>query len=319
MLFTNNLMEIIFNRHTLFSSDELIILSGYVGPAPVQRLATLPIQTQVVYGMYPLESISSALHQALRDVHQNNDNVQVLYSRNPVHSKCYIWRNRGTIVHALVGSANFSSNGLLTPYREVLAETTHDSFDSLNDYLIRVINNSIACEEHNLDSITQEPVLSGDECALSLLDRNGEVQNTAGLNWGQNPRNHTTRNDAYIKISTQDIRSYPNLFPPKQFYPTQQIDQGRQHRHNDSIEIIWDDGTTMEGLLEGSQTIEGVVYPKQVTSFPNKHTMGIYFRNRLGVPSEQPIRRHHLDTYGRTTVSVSLLSERVYYFDFSVN
>lgn len=28
------------------------------------------------------------------------------------------------------------------------------------------------------------------------------------------------------------------------------------HRHNDNIEIIWDDGTSMVGLLEGSVTKE---------------------------------------------------------------
>jgi hypothetical protein len=89
-------------------------------------------------------------------------------------------------------------------------------------------------------------------------------------------------------------------------------------RHNDSIEIIWDDGLTMEGLLEGSQPVEGVIYPKQISSFPIKAELGEYIRTRIGVPLGQPVRRHHLERYGRTDIEVSLLGDGVYKFDFSV-
>ena len=89
-------------------------------------------------------------------------------------------------------------------------------------------------------------------------------------------------------------------------------------RHNDAIEIIWDDGISMEGLLEGSQPIDGIIYPKQISSFPNKSELGEYFRRRLGVPFGQPVRRLHLNRYGRTDVAVSLINEGVYRFDFSV-
>jgi hypothetical protein len=94
---------------------------------------------------------------------------------------------------------------------------------------------------------------------------------------------------------------------------------GRMHRHNDSIEIIWDDGVCMDGLFFGNQTIDGIMYPKQVGSFPHYAEMGKYLRKRLKVPSEQPVRRFHLDSYGRTDIGISLISEGVYKFDFSVN
>lgn len=51
MLFYENLEEIIFNRHEMFDVDELIVLSGYVGPQPVSRLVDLPFDTSVIYGM----------------------------------------------------------------------------------------------------------------------------------------------------------------------------------------------------------------------------------------------------------------------------
>ena len=83
--------------------------------------------------------------------------------------------------------------------------------------------------------------------------------------------------------------------------------------------MFWDDESNMEALLEGSQPTDGLKYPKQISSFPRKSVLGEYFRTRLNVPLGQPVRRHHLDVYGRTDVGVSLINEGVYRFDFSVN
>lgn len=316
MLFTENLEDIIFHRHELFQSDELIVLSGYVGPKPIKRLQTLPFNSKVIYGMYGAEGIQRPLHNSLTGLQNSIDNINIFYSNLPVHSKCYAWRHRGQIVHALVGSANFSTNGLTTPYREILAETTRDTFNPLNDYISRVLNNSISCLEIAADEIVI--AAPTDICLLTLLGRDGEVQNAAGLNWGQSARGHINENDAYIKIRIQDITNFPDLFPPKQIAPTQQDGRGRPHRHNDKIDIIWDDGTTMEGIFFGNQYIGGILYPKQIGSFPKYSEMGKYFRKRLRVPLGQPVRKHHLLRYGRTDLGISKIGEGVYKFDFSV-
>ena len=318
MLYTDNLEEIIFHRHEMFASDELIVLSGYVGPKPIGRLQALPFQSKVIYGMYGEEGIKRPLHNSLVNIQNVAKDVNIFYSNIPVHSKCYAWRNRGQIVHALVGSANFSTNGLTTPYREVLAETTFDTFNPLNDYIQKILNNSISCLELGIMNIVEQIATPQTVCSLSLLSRDGEVQNAAGLNWGQNPNNHTTKDDSYIKIRIQDIRNYPDLFPPKQVNPLKFDGRGRIHRHNDNIEIIWDDGVCMDGLFFGNQEIDGILYPKQVGSFPHYAEMGKYLRQRVGVPDGQPFRKHHLDRYGRDTIDISLISEGVYKFDFSV-
>jgi hypothetical protein len=318
MLFTENLEEIVFHRHELFETDELIVLSGYLGPKPVERLHSLPFYSKVIYGMYGSDGIQAQLHNSLIGIQNRIENVNIYYSTLPVHSKCYAWRNRGKIVHALVGSANFSTNGLTTPYREVLAETTFDTFNPLNDYITHVLNNSHSC----LEITSNSPNIPSDSeiglCKLTLLGRDGEVQNAAGLNWGQNPKNHTRPNDAYIKIRTEDIRSYPELFPPKQINPLQLDSRGREQRHNDAVEIIWDDAISMEGLLEGTQEIDGVIFPKQLSSFPVKSELGEYMRKRIGVPLGQPVRRIHLERYGRTDITVEKIGEGIYRFDFSV-
>lgn len=317
MLYIDNLEELIFNRHNIHNCDELIVLSGYLGPRPVARLGELPFPTRVIYGMFGSEGIKPSLHNSLIQIQGDVANLNIFYSTLPVHSKCYVWRRRGEVIHALIGSANFSVNGLTTPFREVLAETTVDTFEALNDYLEHVLNNSISCLEANENRV-REPREVGEVCLVSLLGNDGEVQNAAGLNWGQNPMNHTRPNDAYIAIRTIHIRDYPQLFPPKQLNPMAAEARGRAHRHNDAIEIIWDDGLTMEGLLEGSQPVDGSTYPKQISSFPVKSELGEYIRERINVPLGQPVRRHHLERYGRTDIAVSLLGDGVYLFDFSV-
>jgi hypothetical protein len=315
MLYTDNLEEIIFHRHEMFASDELIVLSGFVGPKPIERLQFLPFQSKVIYGMYGIEGIKKPLHNSLVNIQNSIDTVNIFYSNLPVHSKCYVWRNNGQIVHALIGSANFSTNGLTTPYREILAETTFDTFNPLNEYIKKVLNNSISCLEIGMNKIT---VSLDTVCFLSLLGKNGEVQNAAGLNWGQNPANHTTKDDAYIAIRIKDIKNYPELFLPKQINPTKFDGRGRMHRHNDNIEIIWDDDVCMDGLFFGNQEINGIMYPKQVGSFPHYAEMGKYLRHRLNVPEGQPVRKFHLDMYGRDTIEISLISEGVYKFDFAI-
>jgi len=317
MLYTEDLEELIFHRHQIHESDELIVVSGYLGPSPVSRLEQLPFNSTVIYGMYGSEGIKPTLHNSLLSIHNSVDNLNIFYSQLPVHSKCYAWRRRGEIIHALIGSANFSTNGLTTPFREVLAETTYDTFRPLNAYIQHILNNSISCLEVGNERVIPNAV-NLEFCSMTLIGKDGEVQNAAGLNWGQNPNNHTTLNDAYIAIRTTHIRNYSHLFPPKQLNPQHMDSRGRFQRHNDAIEIIWDDGLTMEGLFEGSQPVDDVIYPKQISSFPVKAQLGEYIRNRIGVPSGQPVRKHHLERYGRTDITVSLLAEGVYKFDFSV-
>lgn len=330
MLYTQDLDKLIFNRHYICDTDEFVVISGYLGPKPVKDLKALPCRSTVIYGMYGSEGISTTLHNSLIDIQDNSDNIKVFYSQLPVHSKCYIWRKKGEIVYALVGSANFSVNGLTTPFREVLAETTLDTFRPLNAYLDQVLRNSISCREvktvkslgknndGSSDLIIKDPIRESLSCRMSLLGRSGDVESTSGLNWGQNPKNHTNENDAYIAVKVPYIKDFPHLFPPKQINPQHSKKEGRPQRHNDSVEIIWDDGLVMRGLLEGSQPINDISYPKQISSFPSKSELGLYIRERIGIPSGVPVRKFHLDQYGRTHIDVSLLSEGVYKFDFSV-
>lgn len=326
MLFNQDLETIIFERHNYFETDELIILSGYLGPSPIHQIQDLPFESKVIYGMYGSDRITQRLHSSLLALHSTISNLNIYYSRTPVHSKCYVWKRGGSVIHALVGSANFSSSGLRTPFKEILAETSRDTFVPLNNYLREILESSLICNSEEITFREMPPAPQPDVpdmpreiCRMTLLDsRTGETHRAHGLNWGQDPRHHTNPNDANIPIRARYIRGHSELFPEKLTIPTRRNGRGRPHRHNDAIEILWDDEVTMEGLLEGSIRIDGRIYPKQISSFPRKSELGIYFRTRLGVPLGARVTRQHLENYGRTHADLSLLSEGVYYCDFSV-
>jgi len=327
VLFSADLETIILERHNLVRADELVIVSGYVGPSSVEKLSTLPFQTTVVYGMYGSDRISQRMHSSLRRLSDQIPQVQILYSNVPVHAKLYLWKFSGNITHALVGSANFTANGLNSPFREVLAEATVDTFTPLEQYVEKVLGNSIECSAAELiEDLRQEPepqiITTPDGqiiCEMTLLDpRTGEVQENHGLNWGQSVRSHVRPNDACIPIRASHIRTYPTIFPPKESRPLHTDGEGRSSRQNDYVEILWDDGSSFEALFEGSQPVDGVRYPKQISSYPHKDTLGKYIRDRIGVPHGQRVTAADLNAYGRTHIHVSVIEERIYYFDFSV-
>ena len=77
----------------------------------------------------------------------------------------------------------------------------------------------------------------------------------------------------------------------------------------------------MIGLLEGQNynKIDGMVYPKQLSSAPQKSVLGTYLRKRIGVSLDHVITKADLKRYGRYDVDISLIGEGIYYMDFSVN
>ncbi|WP_409068731.1 hypothetical protein ACFLKC_12975 [Clostridium caseinilyticum] len=125
------------------------------------------------------------------------------------------------------------------------------------------------------------------------------VQQQAGLNWGFS-YGHTCLADAYIALTTHFLRSNPNFFPSQ----------------GSPIITEWDDGTVLQCLLEGTQEINGIVYPKQISSDGDKSTLGYYLRRRIGVSPNHRIAMSDLTNYGRNYVSVSYIEGNRYYFDF---
>lgn len=314
-------------------TDCLTIISGYVGIEPIRRLQDLPngINATVIYGMYGCENISAPLHKALLELQQQLPNVEILYSTIPVHSKIYFWKNGTSITKALIGSANFSVSGLRNDYKEVLADVESEVFDDFQAYYDYVKDKCIPCTSNDVKvkktvkvpkkAVDLQPFIAKGICRASFIDGKGKVPVKSGLNWCFS-RAHVSSGDAYIPIKAEYIKLFPSLFPPKKYIGG--IDnansKGRKNRENDEIELIWDDGTVMTGLLEGQGVKrDGMLYPKQLGSSPKKAILGEYLRKRIGVTNDHIITISDLKRYGRTSVDISLIGEGIYYMDFSVN
>lgn len=316
MIHTNNLQELIFN-HSPENLDELVIVSGYVGMGPVQMIAKKEHAVKIVYGMMPSDGVSDVLHKSLKHLDETSTNAQIFYKKTkPVHSKCYAWRKDGKIISALIGSANFSNNGLNSPFKEILTTVDEKDFTDLNNYLNEVMADSERCagavvtgriKKHKLVAVeTRIPIPAAISTTLrfSLLTAQGKIPSGSGINWGHGD-SHTHRNDAYIRIPKDVIKFHPGFFNSKA--------EGEKV----PLDILWDDGEVMQGLAEGNQEFEGQVYPKQLSSFPEKKIMGSYLRRRMGIASESEVTAADFRNYGRDYIDITFTGPNSYYLDFS--
>lgn len=317
-LYYKDLHQQIFLNYPKNATD-LFIVSAYVGAHPVQELASLPLNTTLIYG-YQKDVKKRSLDNVLKDIHIRNNNISILFSRNLVHSKMYLWFKNEEPLKALIGSANFSDNGLKTPYKETLLEVERPDIYSLHAYFKIIKNKSILCTE-TADLNLEEVKRLSDHCELILYEpKTGKVQEKSALNWGFS-KGHVYKDDAYIRISKEDIKLYPKLFLPKVFNP----EEGhRSRRYDETVELIWDDGTIMECLFEGTQKYNNEEYPKQIASVGKKRILGEYIRKRLGKNlvsdaklDNERITREDLENYGRTSISLNLISPGVYSANFS--
>ncbi|EGO7785646.1 restriction endonuclease PLD domain-containing protein [Enterococcus faecalis] len=339
MFYDKDLESIIFNMHESLAKepDQLIIISGYLGPDPVFRLQWLPFNVTVIAGMYT-GGVDTRLYSALNRAQKDNPNLDILYATRDIHSKIYIWLARGEVLTALIGSANFSSNGLRSDLRETLAVANRGTHTYLMHYVDNVFNLS-----------TKEPVLRQNQAIVEYTTtttlisaptelqlsynlplysiRDNEVQEKSGLNWGHSS-GHTAVGDAYIAIPKDILIENQGLFEP--------FDNGYENalngkaRQSDPIELLWDDGYTMPASLEGTQNLNGYTYPKQLTSYSQyvpylkgerisaKSILGRYLRDRMGVDVNHVITMEDLERYGRNNVTLSLIEPGLYYADFSV-
>lgn len=165
---------------------------------------------------------------------------------------------------------------------------------------------------------------------VNIIGKNtiqGKPHSAGGLNWGFS-NGKSSPNDAYIPLHKQIILDNPNFFIR------------RLETENKPVEAIWDDGTVMQILFEGSQDINGVSFPKQIGTPSDKSKLGLYLRNRIGNKLSRPlcipliskndftynaslyvdqfITLEMLLEYGRTDIGISRDENGIYHLDFSV-
>lgn len=335
-MYKSSLEDKIFKSAAANISDTLTIISGYIGAETVALLNNYPDKKFViVYGMYASDGISKALHDTLVNLQSKMAWVEIKYSLIPVHSKIYCWSKDNVITEVLVGSANFSINGLRRDYKEILYPISSLAYDEYIEYRDHILNRSIPCNvaskfknSPNAPADNTQPLASQGICRISLLDAKGQVPTKSGLNWGKSNGN-VVDGDSYLPIKVSYIRTFPELFPQKKYVAgiinTNSV--GKITRTNDVVEFIWDDKTSMIGLLEGNNSIDGVIYPNKLCSSNNKKELGDYIRKRIEAKlgksvfdaSKIPaVTKSILEQYGRTHIDISKIGDGIYYLDFSV-
>nr|WP_229583595.1 restriction endonuclease PLD domain-containing protein [Otariodibacter oris] len=303
----------------------------------MQRLKELPLRVTVIGGMYS-KGINPNLWESLNHISSQNKNIDLYFSTLDIHSKIYLWKKKNEIISVLIGSANFSRNGLCTNFRESLADASSDTFEPLNEYLTLIKQNSTTTPKISDNSQSTEYTYAVNDknqqynlkfkYDIPLYDEQKNiVPPKSGLNWGLS-NGHVSKGDAYIRIPQKLLQENQNLIPS---FEDSYISESSRRRNSDPIEIIWDDGVIMEASLEGNQDFNGLKYPKQIASYSSqtpiyhngkrisaKSILGRYLRKRLNVSLEEEITIETLRTYGRNTITLSLVENGIYFADFSV-
>lgn len=314
---TKTIKDIVFQKHLSIRADELNVLSGYIGSPTIQDLKDLDLKVKVVYGLARQTKLNDAFYKDLCQL--NTGNTSIYCPEILSHAKIYIWKYKGEVVYVLNGSANFSASGLETPLKEVLSEVNYTSFSEFENYFNLIFESSVPVNKIDLEKfganklIKDGGVLDSNKSVLHPFkcDTDSLYASASKINWGHGNA-HTNPRDAYIPIRSKDIKNYPFLFPEKS------SNKGLRFHDNAPIDILWDDGERMTGLLEGSTLIGGLRYPNKISSFKSKKIMGDYLRKRLGLSEGEFVTHQVFENYGRDNITISIIGEGVYYMDFSV-
>ena len=314
MLYEGNLFERVIKSNSAKKAKILRIISGYATPEMLQyHIAAFPKLKIFVYlGMTSKDGIQLLYHKKFLDLVRNNKNIKCFYNtQSPhIHSKIYLWETaEDSPLYAVVGSANYTTNGLVGNQEEVLCECP--ASDAQN-YINRIIKNSkfIDCESPDAEqyittekycpprksrsrknvSIKEDLVIADlPYVDLSLLTSKGEEYAAGGgINWGQ--RDGRNPNQSYIAIPAPIQRQ--KFFPPK--------------------------GKVFTVLANKNQFIKMVVaqgdHGKALHSHEDNSELGVFLRQRLSLDSGCFV--HKKDLRSKTTVRFYKVDDENFYMEF---
>lgn len=306
-------------------ADDLKIISGYATSAMAFhhleeiKKNNFDLNISLLVGMCPTDGISLSNHKGFQNImdsgHSDHFSCSYIFNIPSVHSKIYIWSKKGSLFKSFIGSANYTQNAFSNRQREILAEISDTEVlsyysnlekDSIycnlqdTEELIKIYNDknyyrrTVLSESIQSDTsaVLNESVV--ENVTISLLSsRNGEVQNTGGLNWGH--RASRNRNEAYIQLPPEVYRS--------EFFP----------KRGQHFTVVTDDSKLFI-CTRAQKTKEGAA----IETPHNNSLLGEYFRNRLGLENGAFITKAELQQYGRTDVTFYKFDDENYYMDFEV-
>ena len=322
-LITEELFERVLIDPAIGGATELHIVSGYASPAMVTKhfeelrnRSLPPVQIDVLVGMTGSDGLPRNSLLGFQSIPRqslgNGFNCSFTLEPKSIHSKLYVWSTQDGPIRAFAGSANYTQRGFglganSDQHHEVCVEV--DPMLAF-DYVLSLAVGSIGYKNPEIskylrltDSLPPsshlEEVVEGshasiaEEWILPLVQtrkEKGEVHKAAGINWGQ--RVGRNPDQAYIPV--------PKTVSTSGFFPTR-----GQH-----FQIVTDDGESFMATVaqDGEKAIE---IPK------DNALLGLYFRNRLGLPSGAFVSTEDLMNYGSNGVKFTRVSSDLYLLDFS--
>lgn len=326
----DELFEEVLLAPTSEGANKLYIVSGYATAAMAfHHLSYLSkekkyINIALLVGMCPNDGLSLSNHKAFQKLVEADypDNFQCSYVIKPpaVHSKIYAWYKDEEPLCGYTGSANYTQTAFLKTQREVLApcdaEAAFTYYNNLledtiycthpdSDLFVRIYNDKFYPKKRPPQEIIikekekivfEEDVTGLPFVAVSLLDKSGNVQRTAGLNWGfrQDQVSNRNKNEAYIQLRPEVYKT--DFFPRRSIHFT----------------VLTDDNKSL--ICTRAQKDER---GHAIETPHNNSLIGEYFRNRLGLPNGAFVTKDDLVKYGRTDVAFYKIDDETYFMDFS--
>ena len=326
MIYTDLYNEVLI-KPCLEGADSLKIISGYATSAMAfhhleeLKKKKINVNISLLLGMCPTDGISFSNHQGFLNIINSEYSGKFIcgyiYNKPSVHTKLYIWYKKNKLYKSFIGSANYTQNAFSNNQREAIAEIKDSSVTSYFSYLEK---DSIYCDNQETEQLIRvtndknyyrahlheeagtsiieknQPQNEIESRTIVLFDRKtGEIQNTAGLNWGHRRNNpNRNRNEAYIQLPPDIYKS--EFFPAKP-----------QH-----FTVVTDDSKTFICCRAQKTGTTGAA----IETPHNNALLGEYFRNRMGLPNGAFVTRKDLDTYGRSDVTFYKFDDENYYLDF---
>ncbi|MDX9715481.1 MAG: NgoFVII family restriction endonuclease [Dissulfurispiraceae bacterium] len=334
-MITENLFDKVLIAPVKNGADSLYVVSGYATAAmtfhhfdSLKKEHGKQIKINLIVGMCPYDGLSLSNHMAFQQLASIDfpDHFKCSYIVNApqVHSKAYAWFQGEKPVSGFIGSANYTQNAFSKSQRELLiscdpnlglayfnsliSESVYCTHNEIESY-IQICRDAYYCRRKTEQLENQDIKLNISDKSdkydlqdirpirVSLLDRRGEVQNTAGLNWGfRRDGTRRNKNEAYIQLGPEVYRSH--FFPKRTIHFT----------------VLTDDNKVL--ICTRAQKDE---HGHAIETPHNNSLIGEYFRNRLGLPNGAFVTKDHLLRYGRTDVDFFKIDDETYFMDFSVS
>jgi len=293
-------------------SNELFAVSGYASATFANRHLSdkSNFKLNLIIGM-PGKRTDHLGYLNLYSKFSNRFRGFYLNGSPPVHCKAYAWYNNQTPSTAFTGSANYSQPGFTSNIQ--LNQITSAQPNLVKNLYDTLLARCIPIEEHTFDGLSsvtsplprdtiQGSVTPGSliweipntRVRISLLaQRTGDLPQRSGLNWGQRPEQNREPNQAYLSLR-RDARD-EGFLPPL----------------TETFTLITDDNHSFDCVVaqQGRKAIHSTL---------NNSELGMYFRERIGIPLGEPVMRADLEQYGRTDYTIEKLNDETFLLDFSV-